>query len=176
MEQINLCPWFSTLRAQRLRLCMLCLATVVVLLILIASYSAYQVHRRVQRWEAVTAVSQRRSQQLLHQQVRLAAWALQAKNQLRQSQQDERNRETNQQILTFILAIQRHIPAQVWLTRLSWRSTRLEIEGTTSTPAAISDFIQHLNQSAALPELQLMKMSVAESGLQKFLLEGGQHE
>lgn len=176
MEQINLCPWFSALRTQRLRLCMLSLATVVIFLILIASYSAYQVHRRVQCWEAATAVSQRQSQQLKHQQGQLAAWTLQAKNQLRQNQQYERNRKTNRQILTFILALQRHIPAQVWLTRFSWRSHHLEVEGMTSTPVVISAFTQHLNQSAALPELQLVKMSVAESGLQKFLLEGGQHE
>ncbi|KKF38641.1 fimbrial assembly protein [Hafnia alvei] len=176
MEQINLCPWFSILRTQRLRLCMLCFAAVVVLLILIASYSAYQVHRQVQCWEAATAVSQRQSQQLQHRQIQLAAWTLQAKNQLRQNQQYERNRKTNRQILAFILALQRHIPAQVWLTRFSWRSHHLEVEGMTSTPVVISAFTQHLNQSAALPELQLMKMSVVESGLQKFLLEGGQHE
>lgn len=176
MEQINLCPWFSILRTQRLRLCMLCFAAVVAILILITIYSAYQVHRQVQRWEAATAVSQRQSQQLQHQQVQLAAWTLQAKIQLRQNQQSERNRENDRQILAFILALQRHIPAQVWLTRLSWHANRLAIEGMTSTPAAVSAFTQHLHQSAVLPELQLMKMSVAESGLQKFLLEGGLHE
>ncbi|WP_367300124.1 PilN domain-containing protein [Hafnia alvei] len=176
MEQINLCPWFSTLRTQRLRLCMLCLAAVVILLILIASYSVYQTQRRIQRWEAVTAVSQRQSQLLQHQQVQLAAWVQQAKNQLRQNQQYEGNRESNRQVLTFILALQRHIPAPVWLTRLSWHSNRLEVEGMTSAPAAISTFTQHLNQSGDLPKLQLMKMSVAEPDLQKFLLEGGQHE
>ena len=175
MEQINLCPWFSILRTQRLRLCMLCFAAVVAILILIAIYYAYKVHRQVQRWEAATAVSQRQSQKLQHQQVQLAAWTLQA-NQLRQKQQSERNRENDRQILAFILALQRHIPAQVWLTRLSWHANRLAIEGVTSTPAAVSAFTQHLNQSASVPKLQLMKMSVAESGEQKFLLEGGLHE
>lgn len=147
MEQINLCPWFSILRSQRLRLCVLCFAAVVAILIFIASYSAYQVHCQVQRWEAATAVSQRLSQKLQHQQVQLAAWTLQAKNQLRQNQQSERNRENDRQILAFILALQRHIPAQVWLTRLSWHAgCRLSLYTTPASKRRFARAATHENE------------------------------